>query len=137
MIDVRCKCGSLLRAKDEHAGKVLKCPKCGGRVHVPEGVDVLEELPPRSPRPEATRAGAPERRRREDDYDDEYDRPRRQRQYDDYADERPARRSGGNPLALIAMLLGLATLVVAGVLFIPAVARALGVFTFILPALLA
>ena len=69
----------------------LKCPKCGGRVQVP---DLLEELPPpRSPRPETTRAGAPARRPRDDDYDDEYDRPRRQSQYDEYADDRPARRS--------------------------------------------
>src|SRR5438876_126601 len=133
MIDVRCECGSLLRAKDEHAGKVLKCPKCGGRLRVPAGDDLTEELAPRS-RPEATRAGAPTRRPR-DNYD-ETDEPRRRRR-DDYDDEAPARRRGGNPLALTALLLGIATLVVAGVLFIPAVARALGVFTYILPALLA
>jgi hypothetical protein len=153
MIEVRCECGSLLRARDEHAGKVLKCPKCGGRVRVPADDDYTEELPPpRARPPEATRPGPPARRPRDEYYDDDYDRPRRRppdADYDDrsrrrrpddadYADERPpARRSRGNPLALVALLLGAATLLAAGVLFIPAVARALGVFTYILPALFA
>src|SRR5262249_6463326 len=151
MIEVRCECGSLLRARDEHAGKVLKCPKCGGRVRVPSDEAYAEELPPPPPRPpEATRPGPAARRPRDDEYgdedrprrrppDDDHERPRRRPPDDDYyADERPpARRSRGNPLALVGLLLGAATLLAAGVLFIPAVARALGVFTYILPALLA
>src|SRR5262245_48963168 len=139
MIEVRCECGSLLRARDEHAGKVLKCPKCGARLRLPGDDDHTEELPPaRGRNPEATRPGPPARRPR-DDYDDDYDRPRRRRPDDDYYPDEgpPVRRSRGNPLALVSLLLGAATLLTAGVLFIPAVARALGIFTYILPALLA
>lgn len=34
-IDVRCKCGKTLEAKDEHAGKRAKCPKCGQVLIIP------------------------------------------------------------------------------------------------------
>ena len=34
-ISLRCECGAALRAKEEQAGKRLKCPKCGKLVPVP------------------------------------------------------------------------------------------------------
>lgn len=34
-IVVTCRCGSSYNLKDELAGKVVKCPKCGGHIRVP------------------------------------------------------------------------------------------------------
>jgi hypothetical protein len=34
-IEVRCKCGKRLRARDEIAGRRVKCPACGAAVRVP------------------------------------------------------------------------------------------------------
>jgi hypothetical protein len=34
-IDLACQCGRKLRAKDEHAGKRLKCPDCGAVIGIP------------------------------------------------------------------------------------------------------
>jgi uncharacterized membrane protein YjgN (DUF898 family) len=35
-IEVQCECGKLLRAKDEHAGRKVKCPECGGPIVIPQ-----------------------------------------------------------------------------------------------------
>src|SRR5262245_27992030 len=36
-ISVRCECGKALRARDESAGKKVRCPGCGRAVAVPAG----------------------------------------------------------------------------------------------------
>jgi hypothetical protein len=43
-IEVTCKCGRTLRAKDEHAGKAAKCPHCDSTVQVP--LPLLETADP-------------------------------------------------------------------------------------------
>src|SRR5262245_56650988 len=66
-------CRKTLTARDEMAGKRVKCPACGGAIAIPaaqEQVEVLEEVP----------ASAPRRREppRDDDYyDDDRPPPRR------------------------------------------------------------
>ena len=35
---MRCKCGKVLKVGSQHAGRKLKCPKCGVAVEVPEAV---------------------------------------------------------------------------------------------------
>ena len=45
-IRVTCECGKTLQAKDEHAGKRLRCPGCGETVGVPASP------PPMPPRPQ-------------------------------------------------------------------------------------
>lgn len=80
-IKVVCpSCGRTLNARDEHAGKKLKCPGCAAAVTVPAappaqqaGVDDLEEMEP-APRDRGRPA------RRDDDYDDR--RPSRRDDYD-------------------------------------------------------
>lgn len=62
MIDVTCRCGKLLRAKDEAAGKSAKCPKCGESIEIPIpprvsnqanrmdlGIDLAAQLPAEPP----------------------------------------------------------------------------------------
>src|SRR5262245_66627911 len=70
------RCKRSLTAKQEMAGRRLKCPACGGGIGVPNGrrqpsrddeLDELDEVPRRRGRSA----------RDDDDYDDDYDRPRR------------------------------------------------------------
>jgi hypothetical protein len=44
-ISLTCSCGKRLNAKDEHAGKRVKCPACGAVLTV-ESLPMLEEAPP-------------------------------------------------------------------------------------------
>jgi LSD1 subclass zinc finger protein len=91
-IDVQCtSCGTMLRAPDTAAGKMVKCPKCETVVAVPvaaaSGAAVLAAPPPSEPMAMAKAAPAPSRRREEDD-----DRPsRRRRDEDDDVDFRRRR----------------------------------------------
>ena len=41
-INVACRCGQRLSAKDELAGKTVKCPKCGQPVTVPKGMEIAK-----------------------------------------------------------------------------------------------
>ena len=34
-INIKCKCGKMFKAKDEHAGKRFPCPQCGTTLQVP------------------------------------------------------------------------------------------------------
>src|SRR5688572_16751991 len=34
-IVVRCNCGTILRARDEQAGRACRCPRCGASLEVP------------------------------------------------------------------------------------------------------
>jgi len=46
MIRVECpECGSWLNAKDKLAGKIRKCPKCGGQLQIPELDDTRADDP--------------------------------------------------------------------------------------------
>ena len=62
---VSCPCGKQLRAKDEMAGKRVKCPGCGSAVVVAAVVEDVPELREVEP---ATKPAA--RRRKEDDRDE-------------------------------------------------------------------
>src|SRR5262249_18971941 len=151
MIQIQCACGAKLQARAEHAGKTVKCPRCGQRLVIPGGAEFTEErrqpVRPRDDRP----PGPPPLPSREHRYPDE--RYADERYADAYPGEpspvrgrsRPPHRfedepPPGPPLsgkALAAMIVGLSALMVVGLLAIPDIALALGVFTFILPALVA
>src|SRR5262249_15721574 len=117
-----CSCGTRLGVREGAAGKIASCPKCGARLKVPAG---------------EYREGAPRASRSEDAGDDR-DRPvQRRPAYDDDYDtsNAPRRREpgGGSALGIVSLCLGLASVVAAGVLCIPVVGRALGVFRYIIP----
>jgi len=52
-IKVACKCGQKFTAKDELAGKAVKCPKCGAGLRIPGGASA-----PAGPKPAAQRPAA-------------------------------------------------------------------------------
>jgi Zn-finger nucleic acid-binding protein len=111
-IKVVCpSCGRTLNARDEHAGRTLKCPACAAAVTVPAAPQEVDDLveaeaapPPRRPAP-----------RRDDDYDNRDD----DRGYDDRDYDRPRRQVGPNIFAnkglsgpgTILMFCGIAVLV--------------------------
>lgn len=90
MLTVECTCGKKLTVKDEHAGKLVRCPGCQATVRVPmaESPSVLpetEESISEKPTPPAIPAIP---KQQEDNYserlsgeyhEDDYDRPRRKR----------------------------------------------------------
>lgn len=43
-IEVICRCGERLIARDGLAGKAAKCPRCGRRVDVPQERNAVAEL---------------------------------------------------------------------------------------------
>jgi hypothetical protein len=52
MISVMCRCGRKLKAPDELAGRVAKCPVCGALLDLPTSIDepaLLEAEPPVAP----------------------------------------------------------------------------------------
>src|SRR5690349_5915337 len=76
-ISFSCECGQALQAREEHAGRRTRCPKCGRDVMIP-AIEPAPE-PPRPLRPEAV-----SRRPRRDvshleEDDDREERPRRRR----------------------------------------------------------
>jgi hypothetical protein len=101
-----------MRAKDEYAGRKLRCPSCSNVLVIPERprprrqeddveevvtLDPVEEkVTARRPRPEAgvTDRPRPKPRLPREDDEDEDDRPRRPRprRDDEEEDDRPARR---------------------------------------------
>jgi predicted Zn finger-like uncharacterized protein len=110
-------CSAQLNIRDEHAGRAVKCPKCGNVIpppadSAPPPLPVPPPLPPEpvppplptpdAPRPLAKPASARPPRDRDDDDDD---RPRRKprRRNDDDDDrsrERPAKSSSGAGMVL-------------------------------------
>lgn len=60
-IAITCSCGASLRAKPEHAGKRLKCPKCGQPVSVPAPVEqqAARQKPSSAGAPPMQREAAP------------------------------------------------------------------------------
>jgi hypothetical protein len=73
-----CPCGQELQAREEHAGRRTRCPKCGQELAIPA---VRPASPPAPPaRPEAvTRRPPPDTSRPEDEPEREASRPRRRR----------------------------------------------------------
>lgn len=121
MISVRCSCGTLLQARDEHAGRATRCPKCNQVLTLP-GVE--ESVRPAPPAPRPRREGVEEYAEGRRDPDEGYRARRRphpaeddEREYD-----RPRRRgpeSSGK--AMLGMILGIGTFLVPVLLAIPAV----------------
>jgi predicted Zn finger-like uncharacterized protein len=91
-MQIKCpKCHRQLRVADTAAGKLVRCPGCGGTF---QAVDTVEEYvqtkpPPRPARPPVEEEEPPPRRRRDEDEDD---RPRRRRAEDEDDDDRPRSR---------------------------------------------
>jgi hypothetical protein len=88
-ITVTCSsCGKTLQAKEEWAGKNVRCPGCQSVLTVP-GLKAKGTPPPMPAPARAAAAAAPRRAR-----DDEDDRPPARRRRDE-DDEAPRRKSGG------------------------------------------
>lgn len=118
-IQFACSCGQVLQARDEHAGFVVRCPKCGRESVVPgpEAVQPADALPAPAPAPRRPPADEaierPRRASRREEDDEEDDRPTRARRRrfedddeDDY-DDRPRGPSGSSGKATAALVLGL------------------------------
>jgi uncharacterized protein DUF1559/uncharacterized protein DUF4190 len=104
-----CECGQPLHAKEEHAGRRTRCPKCGRDVFIPS----IESAP--EPQPPLRLEAVTERRRPDVSHLDEEDdgeerRPRRPRQ--------PERTSTA---AIISLVLGILSLPCVGLPGIPAI----------------
>jgi hypothetical protein len=104
-IQFTCSCGRKLQAAEEHAGRRVKCPACGGETTVPADSSAVQPAEVVPSRPAAVQAEEPPppaadderdddrpRRRRQKDDDEDDDRPRRRRRDDDEDDDRPRRR---------------------------------------------
>jgi hypothetical protein len=116
-------CSAGFSAKDEHAGRLAECPKCGQTLTIPGGRPPTPPAPPVLARPVAPRRAtpvvtgqgdpprtgrrrnddedAPRRRRRdEEEEDEEYDRSRRRRRESERdRPRRPRRRISDEPSA--------------------------------------
>src|SRR5262249_53173021 len=112
-IQFTCSCGRALQAKEEHAGRRVKCPACGAEATVPPGDEAVVPDEAAQPKPSPVQAGEPRRPKDADDYDedrprrrsrgheddeeDEDDRPRRRsRERDEEDEDRPRRRARGD-----------------------------------------
>src|SRR5215207_561617 len=104
-----CQCGQTLSVKDEHVGKMVRCPACGHQLLVAAGADEPPAPAPRRPRDEDIQAErpAPRRRRDADDQDDAEDQP---------VHRGPLRTSG---LAVASLVFGGLSLCVPCVLALP------------------
>src|SRR5688572_12116225 len=58
-ISVTCACGTRLRARDESAGKTIRCPKCGAGIEVPTVPAEVPAPEAADERPAASRPFAP------------------------------------------------------------------------------
>jgi hypothetical protein len=123
-ISFSCECGQQLQAKEEHAGRRTRCPKCGSDVMIPSIEPAPEPEPP--PRPEAvTRRPRPDVRHPDEDDDWAERRPRRPRT--------PERTSTA---AIISLVLGILSLlctlmtgipaIIAGIIGLSAISRSGG-----------
>src|SRR5262245_23104798 len=99
-------CQKAFNARDDLAGRRVKCPSCGGPIAIPGLQDealqdeaLQDEPPPRQrANDDETTASRPAGRRRPDDEDDERRRPGDK----DRDDDRPAPPEGGSPGGLFA-----------------------------------
>jgi hypothetical protein len=93
-IQFMCSCGRKLQAREEHAGRRVKCPACGAETTVPGPEDAVQPREAVEPKPSPVQAAESRRARDEDDIDE--DRPRRRsraRDDDEDDEDRPRRRS--------------------------------------------
>lgn len=66
MVQFRCSCGKVLKAKAEYAGRILKCPKCEAKIRVPapSGTSAAKPAPTKnSKRPAGTTTSKKKRSR--------------------------------------------------------------------------
>jgi Protein of unknown function (DUF1559)/Domain of unknown function (DUF4190) len=106
-ISFSCECGQQLQAKEEHAGRLTRCPKCGSDVMIPS----IEPAPPpeTAARPEAvTPRPRPDVSHLEDDWEE-----RRRR--------RPAVTEATSNAAIVSLVLGILSVLCLGVPSIPAI----------------
>jgi hypothetical protein len=108
-ISFSCECGQQLQAKEEHAGRRTRCPKCGSDVMIPS----IEPAPP----PEApARPAAVTPRPRPDvshlDEDDDWEERRRRR---------PAVPEATSTAAVVSLVLGILSVLCLGLPGIPAI----------------
>src|SRR5262245_21535280 len=97
MIEVTCSCGAVLRAGAEHAGKVARCPRCGGSVAMPGAIEA---------RRSDYRGGRPARARSWSE--------------DESTERMEAVAPPGAALGWAALIAGLVSAAAVGVLFVPA-----------------
>src|SRR4051812_13911403 len=96
-----CQCGQTLSVRDEHVGKMVRCPACGQQLLVAAGQGEPEPPAPRRPRPEDVQSARPAARPRRDP--------------DDRGDEWEGRPPRGESLktsglAITSLVLGVASL---------------------------
>jgi hypothetical protein len=92
-----CDCGQQLQARDEHAGRQTRCPKCGNSVPIPGAEAAAPPPPPLRPEPVAPRP-RPRPDITEDD-DTEERRPRRR--------DRDRAPIGTSMAAIFSLILGI------------------------------
>jgi len=125
-INVRCPneaCGKMLSVRDDFAGKTGKCPNCGATMPIPEATataasaDAPEETP-------ARRADIDEipvrllspRKRRDRDYQDDYDEPGAEDYDDDYPTVRKPRKRGSVAGTIVCLGIAIVLLLSLGLL---------------------
>jgi hypothetical protein len=115
MIRFTCRCGKLLQAREEHAGRRVACPACGQAQVVPgEDTAVQPDASAPPPRGQERVQERPGRGREEDEFED---RPRRERRRRDEFEEEgrePARAEEGpatSGKALTGLILGVLSVV--------------------------
>lgn len=109
-IAVSCReCGRRFKARDELAGRKVKCPECGEPVRVPEEQDEP-----------AVSAGPPPRRSRPPEHEDAEPSPRRRsrRDEDDDEDERPRKKKESNKGLIIGLCAGGGVVLIGAVVLI-------------------
>jgi hypothetical protein len=107
VLSFSCECGQALQAKEEHAGRRTRCPKCGRDVMIPSIETAPEPEPP--PRPEAVaRRPRPDVSDLDED-DEEREEPRRRRR------RQPEGTSTAAVFSLVLGILSLCLLFLAGI----------------------
>jgi Bacterial pre-peptidase C-terminal domain len=119
-ITVNCPgCGGAVQARDEFAGRKVKCPKCAAVIALPEALPEPEAIRDAAPLPVASPEPRRESRPRARDDDAwEGDRPERSRRIADESE------GPGNGLAIAGMVLGIVGFVA---VFIPCIGWVLAV----------
>jgi hypothetical protein len=95
MMQFRCKCGKLLQAKEEYAGRVTRCPECQSEIPIPGPSEEFE--PARRPRSTPSPRREDARAREGWDEDESEEKPKRRR------------RKGTSGKAIASLILGLAS----------------------------
>ena len=111
VLSFSCECGQQLQAKEEHAGRRTRCPKCGRDVMIPS-IEAAPEPEP-APRPEAVaRRPRPDVSHLDEDDDEEREEPRRRRRREP---------EGTSTAAVFSLVLGILSLCLFFLAGIPAI----------------